>query len=207
MRAFPYSSLIVTCGLLTFPNVVLGRDPLPAPLNQILVLGFVIFIIIVGLGVHFWTGYKKKDTPVASIIEEKHGSLHAVGPDTLVVDCVRKMNNEGIGAVLVLDNGRLLGLFTERNALNNVLDAGLDPKITKVSAVMTPDPYTIKPSVTVSEAMRIVTQRRVRHLPVAQDDKIIAMVSSGDLTHWLVQDKVGDIQQLIDAADGTRSDL
>jgi len=207
MRAFPYSSLIVTCGLLTFPNVVLGRDPLPAPLNQILVLGFVIFIIIVGLGVYLWPGRSKKDTPVASIIEEKHGTLHAVEPDTLVVDCIRKMNNEKIGAVLVMEGKRLLGLFTERNALNDVLDAGLDPKTTKVSAVMARDPYTVKPSVTVAEAMAIVTEHRTRHLPVVKDDEVIAMVSSGDLTHWLVQDKVGDIQQLIDAADGTRSDL
>jgi signal-transduction protein with cAMP-binding, CBS, and nucleotidyltransferase domain len=186
---------------------VLAREALPAPLNQLLVLGFIILIICVGLGVHFWPGDTKKDTPLQRIIEEKHGSLHAVGPDTLVVDCVRKMNNERIGAVLVLDNGRLLGLFTERNALNNVLDAGLDPKTTKVSAVMTRDPYTIKPSVTVAEAMRIITERRVRHLPVARDDEVIAMVSSGDLTHWLVQDKIGDIQQLIEAANGTRSDL
>jgi CBS domain-containing protein len=66
--------------------------------------------------------------------------------------------------------------------------------------VMTKDPFCIPPGTTVAEAMELVTTRRFRHLPVVENGKVLAVVSSGDLTHWLVKDQVGEVQALVDLA-------
>jgi CBS domain-containing protein len=105
-----------------------------------------------------------------------------------------------IGALIVMDGGRLIGIFTERDALNKVLAGGLDPGKTKVSEVMTKDPYCISPTTTVGDAMQLITKQRFRHLPIVDNGKVLAVVSSGDLTHWLVQDQLGEVQELVDLA-------
>jgi len=105
-----------------------------------------------------------------------------------------------IGALIVMDGRRLIGIFTERDALNKVLAGGLDPGKTKVSEVMTPDPYCIPPTTTVGDAMASITKRRVRHLPIVDNGEVLAVVSSGDLTHWLVQDQMGEVKELVDLA-------
>ena len=118
----------------------------------------------------------------------------------MVTECVRKMTAEKVGALIVMDGERLVGIFTERDALNKVLGAGLNPVSTKISAVMTKDPICIPPATTVGEAMELVTKRRFRHLPVVEKGRVLAVVSSGDLTHWLVKDKMGEVQELVDLA-------
>jgi len=82
----------------------------------------------------------------------------------------------------------LRGIFTERDAITRVLGTGLDPVSTNVSGVMTKNPVCVSTSTTLEEAMSIVTNQRIRHLPVVEDDKVLGMVSSGDLTHRLVED-------------------
>jgi len=94
----------------------------------------------------------------------------------------------------------LIGIFTERDALNKVLAAGLEPSTTKVSEVMTKDPYWISPTTTVGDAMELVTKRRFRHLPIVKSGKVLAVISSGDLTHWLVKDQAAEVQELVDLA-------
>ena len=78
-----------------------------------------------------------------------------------------------------------------------------DPSRTKVSEVMTKNPYCVPPTTTVGNAMGLVTKRRFRHLPIMENGKVLAVVSSGDLTHWLVKDQMGEVQELVDLA--TRS--
>ena len=102
-----------------------------------------------------------------------------------------------------MDGEKLVGIFTERDALNKVLAAGLDPGKTKVCDVMTKDPYSIPPTTTVGEAMELVTKRRFRHLPIVKNGKVLAVISSGDLTHWLVKEQVGEVQELVDLAVGS----
>ena len=164
---------------------------------------FIALVIVVALGVNFARlPQEKRRNPVSRLFE--HGEdIHSVGPDTPVIECVHLMTAEKIGALIVMDGGRLLGIFTERDALNKVLAAGLDPGSTKVSAVMTKDPISIPPTATVAEAMGVITKRRFRHLPIVENGKVLAVVSSGDLTHWLVQDKVGEVKDLVDLAAGS----
>ena len=133
-------------------------------------------------------------------IFEEGEAIHSVGPDTSVTECVRSMTASKVGALIVMDGKRLIGIFTERDALNKVLAGGLDPGKTKVSEVMTKDPYCIPPTTTVGDAMELITKRRFRHLPIVDNGKVLAVVSSGDLTHWLVQDRMGEVQELVDLA-------
>jgi CBS domain-containing protein len=160
---------------------------------------FILFVIVVTVAVYFMRSRDKRATPLDRIFEARE-AIHSVGPDTPVTECVRTMTAEKIGALIVLDGERLVGIFTERDALNKVLAAGLDPGSTKVSEVMTKDPYCVSPTTTVGDAMELVTTRRFRHLPIVENGKVLAVVSSGDLTHWLVKDQIGEVQELVDLA-------
>ena len=175
------------------------EELLTSLMGQVQLYVFVAFVIVVMGGVYFMKSRDKRETPLTKIFE-KNEAIHSVGPDTAVTECVRLMTARKIGALIVMDGGRLIGIFTERDALNKVLAGGLDPVNTKVSLVMTKDPYCIRPTTTVGDAMKLITKHRFRHLPVVDNGKVLAVVSSGDLTHWLVQDQIGEVQELVDLA-------
>jgi len=185
--------------VLLSPAVLATQEELLTTLGPVPLYAFILFVIVVIVTVYFMRSRDKRGTPLGRIFEE-HEAIHSVGPDTPVTACVRTMTAEKIGALIVMDGERLIGIFTERDALNKVLAAGLDPVGTKVSEVMTKDPYCIPPTTTVGEAMQLVTKRRFRHLPIVENGKVLAVVSSGDLTHWLVKDQIGEVQELVDLA-------
>ncbi len=168
--------------------------------GQVQIYVFIAFVIVAAVAVYFKKlPEDKRQTPLNRIFEEGK-AIHSVGPDTPVSECVRLMTASKIGALIVWDGERLTGIFTERDALNKVLAGGLDPRNTKVSEVMTKDPFCIRSTTTVADAMKLITTRRFRHLPVVDKGKVLAVVSSGDLTHWLVQDQTGEVQELVDFA-------
>jgi CBS domain-containing protein len=165
--------------------------------SKLTIYAFILILLVVIIGVYFMRLRDKRRAPLGRIFGE-HEPIHSVRPATPVAECVRRMTTEKIGALVVMEGESLIGIFTERDALNKVLAAGLDPVRTKVSEVMTKDPYCIPPTTTVGEAMELVTKRRFRHLPIVENGKVLAVVSSGDLTHWLVKDQVGEVQELVD---------
>ena len=181
------------------PAALATQEELLMTLGRVPTYAFVLFVIIVFVAVYFMRSRDKRAAPLSRIFEERE-AIHSVGPDTPVTVCVRAMTAEKIGALIVMDGERLIGIFTERDALNKVLAAGLDPVNTKVSEVMTKDPYCIPPTTTVGEAMQLITQRRFRHLPIVENGKVLAVISSGDLTHWLVKDQMREVQELVDLA-------
>jgi len=168
-------------------------------LGQVQMYVLIAFVITVIAGVYFMRSRDKRQTPLKAILEASR-TIHSVGPNASITECVRLMTAGKIGALMVMDGGRLIGIFTERDALNKVLAGNLDPSNTKVSEVMTKDPYCIGPATTVGDAMQLITERRFRHLPIVDNGKVIAVVSSGDLTRWLVQDQIGEVQELINLA-------
>lgn len=174
-------------------------EQLQTAINTVVLYAVLLFAIVVGFYAYFMRLRDKRRAPVGRLFGERE-AIHSVGPDTPVAECVRTMTAKRIGALIVMDGEKLVGIFTERDALNKVLGAGLDPVSTKISAVMTKDPYCILPGTTVGEAMEVVTKRRFRHLPIVENGKVFGVVSSGDLTHWLVKDQVGEVQELIDLA-------
>jgi len=176
----------------------------PAPVLEWSFYVLLIFAASVAAFVFFQTSHKRKRAPLSTMLGESRRPVNSVHPDTTVTESVRRMHSENIGALLVMEDDHLTGIFTERDALTKVLAAGVDPNGTKVSAVMTEDPFFVDPSTTVEEAMSIVTHRKVRHLPILHNGKLVGIVSSGDLTHWLVEDREGEIRELVDVAAHTR---
>ena len=176
----------------------------PAPVLEWSFYVLLIFAASVAAFVFFKTSNKRKRAPLSTMLGESRRPVNSVHPDTTVTESVRRMHSENIGALLVMEDDKLTGIFTERDALTKVLAAGIDPNSTKVSAVMTEDPFFIDPSTTIEEAMSIVTNRRIRHLPILHNGELVGIVSSGDLTHWLVQDREGEIRELVDVAAHTR---
>jgi CBS domain-containing protein len=199
MRKLLYS-LGAGIGLALLPSAALATlEELQRTVGQVPIYVLIVFTIVVSVAVYFMRSRDKRGTQLDRIFEKRE-AIHSVGSETPVTECVRVMTAEKIGALIVMDGKKLVGIFTERDALNKVLAAGLDPVRTKVLEVMTKDPYCVPPTTTVDEAMALVTKRRFRHLPIVENGKVLAVVSSGDLTHWLVKDQIGEVQELVDLA-------
>ena len=181
------------------PAAFAALEEMQTTIGKVSMYAFFLLVIIVAACVYFVRIRDRRRTPLGQILEERE-SIHSVGPEVSVTECVRAMTARKIGAMMVMEGGSLVGIFTERDALSKVLAAGLDPGSTKVSEVMTRDPYCIAPTTTVGEAMQAVTTRRFRHLPIVENGKVLAVVSSGDLTHWLIKEQLGEVRELVDLA-------
>jgi len=175
--------------LLLSPTTFAEEVTLPAPVLEWAVYIVLIFAACVAIGISvFMRGKTVPGDTLGSLLDNESPVVHSIRPDGSVTECVRLMNDHKIGAMLVMDDGRLRGIFTERDAITRVLGAGLDPTCTSVATVMTANPVCVSTSTTLDEAMSIVTSQRIRHLPVVEDDKVLGLVSSGDLTHHLVEE-------------------
>lgn len=138
--------------------------------------------------------------PLSVILEAKERSeIFSVSPDSTVLEAVQLMNRERIGCLLVGEPRRAVGIFTERDVLVRVVAAGKEPDGVRVSEVMTSPFVAVRATNTVEEAMRVITTKRCRHLPVqAEDDGIIGLISIGDLTRWTVRDQESQIDGLFE---------
>lgn len=199
------STIGIGFALLSPATLAASVEEVQAFFGEVGVYMLVLTVIIVGAYVYFMTVQDKRATPLDKIFAASD-TIHSVAPDALVTDCVRAMSAKKIGAMLVMDGESVAGIFTERDALNRVLAAGLDPRNTKVAEVMTKDPYCLPPTATVGAAMELITNRRFRHLPIVENGKVLALISSGDLTHWLVKDRIGGAQELGNLARGPDHD-
>ena len=162
----------------------------------VLVLSAIVAVVFV----YFRQLPDNRAATLQTILSDEAGTTQSVEADALVVECVRKMTDNKVGALMVMDGGKLVGIFTERDALSRVLAAGRDPRDTKVVEVMTTDPCCVSPEMTVGDAMELVTKRRFRHLPIVENGKVEALLSSRDLTHWLVKNGGGKVQDLVELA-------
>lgn len=134
---------------------------------------------------------------VSAILADKGSSVATVAPGATVAEAVALMNERSIGSLLVTEGERLVGIFTERDVLRRVVAARRDPDQTLVRDVMTDDLIVISPTTEVEDAMRIVTDRRCRHLPVVEGRKLVGMISIGDLTRWTIRHQQAEIQDLV----------
>lgn len=138
------------------------------------------------------------NTKISAILGNKGSDVVSLGPADTVAEAVRVMNERNIGSVMVKDGDEVVGIFTERDVLVRVVGDRRDADATRVADVMTTRVVSIKPSMSVEEAMVVVTETRCRHLPVFDDDKnLVGMVSSGDLTRWLIRGQKAEIQDLV----------
>ena len=139
---------------------------------------------------------------VSSVLAEKGRQVYTVAKGISVAEAVREMNEKGIGALLVTEGRKPVGIFTDRDVLRRVVDADKDPAFVHVSQVMTRNLLTISPDTRIEEAMTIMTERRLRHLPVIADAEVVGMVSSGDLMRWITINQEQYIQQMTDYITG-----
>ena len=114
--------------------------------------------------------------PVESVIEPR--KLVLVGPRTSVGEAARMMKQSQVGAVLVVDEGRLVGIFTERDAVYRVIAQGRDARTTRLAEVMTPDPNTVTPEESFGYALLLMHERGFRHAPVLEDGRPVGIVSA-----------------------------
>jgi Predicted signal-transduction protein containing cAMP-binding and CBS domains len=128
-----------------------------------------------------------KTITIATLLNEKSEAVYAVGPDATVEIAVAEMNRQRIGSVLIKEGARLVGIFTERDVLTRIVATGKDPKSTPVREVMTADFLAITADTRIEEAMQLITERRVRHLPVLDGDRVAGLISIGDITRWLLK--------------------
>lgn len=142
------------------------------------------------------------DETLSEILAEKGSNVYHVEPEATVAEAVALMNLKKIGALLVMSGDHLVGIFTERDALTRIIGAGRDPKRTLVNQVMSTNLAVVHPCTTVEEAMRIITEKRFRHLPVMEGDLLKGMVSIGDLTRWLVRVDESYIDNLLSYISG-----
>lgn len=142
---------------------------------------------------------------IGAVLADKGRQVFTTGPAVTIRQVAREMNEHGVGALLVMSHGRPVGIISERDIIQRVVDVGLTPDSTRVSAVMTHDVYVVEATTPVSEAMAIMTSRRCRHLPVVEDGRVVGIVSIGDLTRWVSLNQEVEIQRLTDYIRGGQS--
>jgi len=124
------------------------------------------------------------NTSISVLLEHKGRATVSVAPTMTVSDAAREMNRRKVGSVLVMENGRLVGIFTERDLLWRVVAAGMDPKTTVLAKVMTRDPITVGPTTPIQHVMDVFTEKRFRHLPVVDEGQLRGLISIGDVLRW-----------------------
>jgi CBS domain-containing protein len=134
--------------------------------------------------------------PVSSILRDKGHHVWSVRPDDSVFDAIRLMADKGIGAALVIDDEKLIGIISERDYARKIVLQGKSSKDTPVRDVMTSSVVSVSPDHTVDECMQIVTDRRVRHLPVVEGERVVGVVSIGDLVKRVISAQGQMIQYL-----------
>ena len=133
---------------------------------------------------------------VERLLKAKGYDIWSITPDASVYEAVKLMADKAIGALLVLESGDWVGIISERDCTRKVILKEREPKDTLVREIMTPDVITVHPDQTVEECMTLVTARRIRHLPVVANGKLIGIVSIGDLVKGIISEQEFMIQQL-----------
>lgn len=136
------------------------------------------------------------NAPVSAILDRKGRNVYSVAPTVTVAEAVAEMNLHRVGSVMVLEGGRLVGIFTERDVLRRVVGPGLDPHHVPVAKVMTANVMTIAPEATIEETMALFTEKRFRHLPVLEHGELAGTISIGDITRWISDHHRAEAEQL-----------
>ena len=133
---------------------------------------------------------------IAQILKLKGSDVWSIGPEAKVFDALTLMAEKGVGALVVVDEGKVVGIISERDYARKVILEGRSSLKTAVEKVMSVDTCYITPQTSVDEAMAIVTERRCRHLPVMENEQLVGLASIGDLVKATLDEKDFEIKQL-----------
>lgn len=135
---------------------------------------------------------------IRDILKEKGQKIYYVSPETTVYESLEKMSAYNVGSMLVMENEKLLGIFTERDYMKKIILQNKASKTTMIKDIMTTNPICLTPSDSVDSALSIMTKQHCRHLPIIEESKIIGVVSIGDLVKAKISDLDSTIKYLND---------
>lgn len=133
---------------------------------------------------------------VAQLLGHKPKGIYGVAPDAPVLEAIRLMAEHGVGALLVMQGEKLAGIVSERDYARKVILKGRSSSDTPVQQIMTAEVITVEPGFSTQQCMQIMTDRRVRHLPVVENGRVLGMLSIGDLVRSVLAEQAQTIEQL-----------
>ena len=138
----------------------------------------------------------KISVPVSSLLHHKSSTLWEIAPEATVFEAIKLMAAANVGALLVTTRGTLVGVFTERDYTRKIALQGKSSKETQVWEIVSNEVVCVSPEDSVEECMRLMTEHRIRHLPVVQRDELVGIVSIGDLVNWTISVQDAAIAQM-----------
>jgi CBS domain-containing protein len=133
---------------------------------------------------------------VRNILESKGNNIFYVEPSTIVYNAIETMAQKNIGGLLICENGKLVGIFTERDYARKLILKGKSSKDTTIGELMTKNPFTVALDSSIEECMELMSNRRIRHLPVIENGELIGVISIGDVVRFIIEEQKSIIAHL-----------
>ncbi len=133
---------------------------------------------------------------IGTILHHKGAAVWTISPDATVFEAIQLLARKNVGALPVVEGDKLVGIFSERDYTRKVALEGKTSHVTKVRDILTTNVATITPQDTVEDAMRIMTEKHIRHLPVMEGDRMVGFVSIGDMVNWIISAQSATIDQM-----------
>ena len=133
---------------------------------------------------------------VRNILHNKGQDIFSVEPTTMVYRAIELMCEKNIGGLLIVENEKLVGIFTERDYARKLILKGKSSKDTPIKDLMTSNLVTVSPDTSIDDCMRVMTGRKIRHLPVLDNGKLVGIISIGDVVHFVIEEQKSIIEHL-----------
>ena len=144
---------------------------------------------------------------VDSILKQKPGVVWSISPERSVFEAIEEMSDKRVGALLVISEGALVGIVSDRDYARKVILLGRSSKNTAIREIMTTDVVCVTPAKTLDECMALMTNHHIRHLPVMKDGQVVGIVSIGDVVKWIISAQEETIRHLEQYISGIPTDL
>ena len=133
---------------------------------------------------------------IQTLLKKKGYDVWRIAPDASVYDAIHLMAEKGVGALIVMDGQKLVGVISERDYARKIILEGRSSENTKISEIMSAEVITVAPDNRIEECMAIMTERRIRHLPVLDGDELLGVISLGDLVKYIIAEQQFVIEQM-----------
>ena len=143
------------------------------------------------------------DEPITALLSQKGRAVWSISPEATVYEAIERMSEINIGALVVITAEKLVGIVSERDYARKVILKGRQSREIRVREIMSMPVFYVAPETTIDECMRVMASRLVRHLPVLEDERVVGMISMGDLVKWIISSHEQTIHQLENYIGGT----